>query len=291
MKYYHLFKQNLTFISFIIAEIILIITTLIGFFSNLPINDYFLFNIIIILNVFIFYLYFTVCQYFKEKAIHQVKTDIIRQQLKLQKEYEIVRQENNKIYSQIKNQIIEHLDEHHQELSATMNEADIKELIHKSPLPLDTYHCTNKIVDAILYNKMLLCKYNGIKESTAIYLPEHININDVDLISLYTNLFDNAIEACQHVNEQEKVIIIQSRVIHNHLVINIKNSYNSAFIKSHFFTTKKDVIHHGFGMKIINMIIKKYDGTLRIKKNLSLIEFQISLNLYQPNKLKKNERI
>lgn len=279
MKYYNLFKQNVTFICFIIAEIILIITTLIGFFSNLPIDDYFLFNIIIILNVFIFYLYFTVCQYFKEKAIHQVKTDIIKQQLKLQKEYEVVRQENNKIYSQIKNRIIEHLDEHHHELSLTLNETDVKELINQNPLPLDTYHCTNKIVDAILYNKILMCKHAGIKVNSAIYLPEQINMNDIDLISLYTNLFDNAIEACQHVKEQEKVIIVQSRVIHNHLVITIKNSYNPVFIKPHFFTTKKDNIHHGFGMKIITMIVKKYHGTLIIDKDKSLIEFQITLKL------------
>lgn len=124
-----------------------------------------------------------------------------------------------------------------------------------------------------------MCKHAGINVNSAIYLPEHININDIDLISLYTNLFDNAIEACQHVNEQEKVIIIQSRVIHDHLVIDIKNSYNSVFIKPHFFTTKKDTIHHGFGMQIINMIIKKYHGTLIIDKDKSLIEFQITLKL------------
>lgn len=281
MKYYTLIKQSIAFISFIIAEIIMMIMTMIGFFHNHPLNDYILLNIILILNVVIFYLYFTVCHYFKQKANQQAKIDIIKHQLKLQEEYELIRAENNKIFHEIKNQIFEHLDERSSAETYLLNENEIMQLIDQEALSFETSQCNNDIVDAILYNKLLLCRHQQIEVESAVYLPEQINMEDIDLISLYSNLFDNAIEACQHVQHQQKKIIIHSRIIQNYLVINIKNSYVPDLIRPHFFTTKKDQSHHGFGMKIIKMIVKKYHGTLVINKDQPLIEFQITLKLPQ----------
>ena len=281
MKYYTLIKQSIAFISFIIAEIIMMITTMVGFFHNHPLNDYILLNIVLILNVIIFYNYFVVCHYFKQKANQQSKIDIIKHQLKLQEEYELIRAENNKIYHEIKNQIFEHLDEQSSAETYSLNENEIMQLIDQKALSFETSQCNNDIVDAILYNKLLLCRHQQIEVESAVYLPKQIKMEDIDLISLYSNLFDNAIEACQHVQYQPKKIIIQSRIIHHYLVINIKNSYVPDLIRPHFFTTKKDQSHHGFGMKIIDMIVKKYHGTLIINKDQPMIEFQITLKLPQ----------
>ncbi|MBM6930887.1 sensor histidine kinase [[Clostridium] spiroforme] len=281
MKYYTLIKQSIAFISFIIAEIIMMITTMVGFFHNHPLNDYILLNIVLILNVIIFYNYFVVCHYFKQKANQQSKIDIIKHQLKLQEEYELIRAENNKIYHEIKNQIFEHLDEQSSAETYSLNENEIMQLIDQKALSFETSQCNNDIVDAILYNKLLLCRHQQIEVESAVYLPKQIKMEDIDLISLYSNLFDNAIEACQHVQHQPKKIIIQSRIIHHYLVINIKNSYVPDLIRPHFFTTKKDQSHHGFGMKIIDMIVKKYHGTLIINKDQPMIEFQITLKLPQ----------
>lgn len=284
MKYYSLIKRGITFIGFIVAEIILMMTTIIGFFYNHHFNNYLLLNIVLILNIILFYLYFTVCHYFKQKAIQQAKIDIIKHQLKLQKEYELIRKENNKMYSEIKSRILQQLDEQSPKDALALSEEEITQLIDQNALSFNTYQCQNNIVDAILYNKLLLCKHHKIKVNTAVYLPKQINMEDIDLISLYSNLFDNAIEACQYVHDQQKLIIIQSRIIHDYLVIDIKNSYVPDLIKPSFFTTKKDQIHHGFGIKIINMIVKKYHGTLMIKKDKPLIEFQITLQLNKKQK-------
>ena len=77
-------------------------------------------------------------------------------------------------------------------------------------------------------------------------------------------------------NKEDRKISINSRIINNYLVLKITNNYNS-IINANFSTIKKDKENHGFGIKIIKEIVKKYDGTLKINKTDKTIEFSITL--------------
>ncbi len=271
--------QNIVCLGFLFIEILLLFLTWSGFFYPI-IDEYMLLNMIIILNIIVFYLYFVVCQYLKNKALTEVKTDLLKKQLEIQKEYNLIIEENNKIYNTIKNNILTQLNQQEYDDSIrNLNKTDIGRLIEQESQLHDVHYCNNKIIDAIMYNKILICRKMHITVYTEIVVPEHITVDDIDLISIYTNLFDNAIEACTKLHDNEKQIEIRSRIIHDYLVITIENSYDPQTLKDDFSTTKKDTHHHGIGTKIIKMITKKYHGQLTVKKTDHSIEFQITLQL------------
>lgn len=271
--------QNISCLAFLFVEIILLILTWLGFFYH-HIDEYLLLDMIIIFNIAVFYLYFVICRYLKNKALIEVKTDLLKKQLEIQKEYNLIIEENNKIYSKIKNNILSQLIEsEYGDSIRNLNQTDINRLIEQETQLHDVHYCNNKIIDAIMYNKIIICKKLNITVYTEILVPEHIAIDDIDLISIYTNLFDNAIEACAKLHNAKKIIEINSRIIHDHLVITIQNSYDPQTLKENFATTKKEAHSHGIGTKIIKMITKKYHGQLTVKKTEQFIEFQITLHL------------
>lgn len=126
----------------------------------------------------------------------------------------------------------------------------------------------NKIIDAILFNKIETCKSKNIKLDLDIRLPEKINIDDFDICVLYGNLLDNAIEACERIEDgsQNKYIKLKSMIRGDYLFINIKNTSDKTldleFEK--FLTSKKDKVNHGIGLENIKRSIKKYDGSIKI---------------------------
>ncbi|MEN8078791.1 ATP-binding protein [Clostridioides difficile] len=126
----------------------------------------------------------------------------------------------------------------------------------------------NKIIDAILFNKIETCKSKNIKLDLDIKLPEKINIDDFDICVLYGNLLDNAIEACERIedNNQEKYIKLKSIIKGDHLFINIKNTNNKNLdLKCEkLLTSKKDKDNHGIGLVNIKRTVEKYNGSMKV---------------------------
>ncbi|MEA4932533.1 MAG: hypothetical protein VB071_02935, partial [Lawsonibacter sp.] len=56
-------------------------------------------------------------------------------------------------------------------------------------------YCANPIVNAIMAEKELECKKNGIELNTEIELAEELSIQAVHLCSVFSNLCDNAVQA------------------------------------------------------------------------------------------------
>ena len=126
----------------------------------------------------------------------------------------------------------------------------------------------NKIIDAILFNKIETCKSKNIKFDLDIKLPEKINIDDFDICVLYGNLLDNAIEACERIedNNQEKYIKLKIIIKGDYLFINIKNNNNKNLdLKCEkLLTSKKDKDNHGIGLVNIKRTVEKYNGSMKV---------------------------
>uniref|UniRef100_UPI0005AB5BFB sensor histidine kinase n=1 Tax=Faecalimicrobium dakarense TaxID=1301100 RepID=UPI0005AB5BFB len=58
----------------------------------------------------------------------------------------------------------------------------------------------NKIIDAILSNKIEECNSKNINLIMDIKIPETLNINDFDICVIFGNILDNAIEACENID-------------------------------------------------------------------------------------------
>lgn len=121
----------------------------------------------------------------------------------------------------------------------------------------------NEVLDTILTEKSLYCRERGITISCVADGKLLDFINPMDLYSLFGNALDNAIEAVEQFQEEEKrqidVLIYRQQ---NFLVVNILNpsKYMVTMENEMPVTTKRDKNLHGFGLRSMKYIVKKYDG-------------------------------
>ncbi|MGX4598862.1 sensor histidine kinase [Faecalimicrobium sp. JNUCC 81] len=137
----------------------------------------------------------------------------------------------------------------------------------------------NKIIDAILSNKIEECNLKNINLTMDIKIPETLNINDFDICVIFGNILDNAIEACENINNDEigKYIDIKSKLINKQLYIYIENSKEGDIIekKNKFITSKKDKYNHGLGLENVKKSIEKYNGKIRINYDKNIFKLSI----------------
>lgn len=127
----------------------------------------------------------------------------------------------------------------------------------------------NEVLDTILTEKSLYCKERGIVVSCVADGSQMEFINTVDLYAILGNAIDNAIEAVEKFEHKEKrqidVLIYRQQ---NFLVMNIINPLkeNLVFEEELPVSTKGDRRFHGFGLRSIRYLVKKYDGFLSISE-------------------------
>lgn len=114
-------------------------------------------------------------------------------------------------------------------------------------------------IDSLLNTKISQAKQSGIDIKFTSFLTDHITVNDIDLCVILGNLLDNSIEACLvDMKSDKKAINAQMLQEDGRIIIKISNTYeNKAFDGK---TSKKDKIHHGFGLQNVKELIEKYEG-------------------------------
>lgn len=127
----------------------------------------------------------------------------------------------------------------------------------------------NEVLDTILTEKSLICKERGITVSCVADGSQMDFINTIDLYAILGNALDNAMEAVEKFKHQEKrqidVMIYRQQ---NFLVMNIINPIkgNLVYEEELPVSTKGDNRFHGFGLKSMRYIVKKYDGFLNVSE-------------------------
>ncbi|KRL63118.1 sensor histidine kinase [Lactobacillus psittaci] len=128
----------------------------------------------------------------------------------------------------------------------------------------------NPIIDVILTRKNAYCINKNIN-FTVIANGKLLNhIETMDLCSLIGNSLDNAIEACEQVKDPERRIIKLKIFDQANFIIYQLENYTentNKFDDGLPQTTKKDRRNpHGYGLKSISYVTKKYNGTLRVQE-------------------------
>ncbi len=119
----------------------------------------------------------------------------------------------------------------------------------------------NVVVDAVISSKLTVCKTKNIPCETNFSIPRICGMNDVDLCVIISNLLDNAIEACERIdNVENRFISIFIGTFKGQLYINVKNSVNEPPKKrgNKFVSSKGE--NHGFGLERIDRTVHKYVG-------------------------------
>ena len=122
----------------------------------------------------------------------------------------------------------------------------------------------NSVADAVLNAKLMYCKEQDIP--AVISVDKNIRgLTQTELCCVLGNLLDNAIEAELKLSKAQRKIEIKIVMIEEVLDILIRNRIAEPVLQDvqkvkNIGTTKQDTGNHGFGLKNVREIVKKYDG-------------------------------
>lgn len=194
-----------------------------------------------------------------------------------QNNYEILNQSVNLVnqkYHDLKYQIAV--------LKSEASAKDSLEYLEKMEQDIKAYEAQNKtgnkILDTILTGKSLYCQNNWIEmtsvaDGTALEFME-----PMDISILFGNMLDNAIESVMKIEEKEKRLIhVAVTKQKGFLRIRVENCYGEEpnIKNGKLVTSKKDKNYHGFGIKSIQSIVEKYDGSTNIHAEDGWFEIRI----------------
>ena len=119
-------------------------------------------------------------------------------------------------------------------------------------------YCQNRVVNAVMSEKEKQCRKKNIELDAELMVPAALRMDALQICSLFSNLMDNAIEAVTIENTKEcRWIRVNTEVKNAYLCIKISNPA----APSHVVRKKRD--GHGYGTKIIQDIVKQYDGVYK----------------------------
>lgn len=124
----------------------------------------------------------------------------------------------------------------------------------------------NDVLDVILTEKTLLCERNKICFTCVARGEELSFMDNMDIYSLFGNALSNAVENVRGIGDEERrCIAVNVGMVGDMLSVHIENFYEGEIkFKDGLPATSKNSDYHGFGMKSMDYIAKKYNGCMSI---------------------------
>lgn len=138
----------------------------------------------------------------------------------------------------------------------------------------------NNTLDMLLSQKKSVSEQMGIRfDIEAVYHP-YLPFNDNQICSLFGNLLDNAMEACERMKGNERWILTKIEKQNQMLFIQITNSIEKKPQKDRgiWISEKADKKSHGYGRKSVGRIVEEYGGIIsyQVKEH----EFSVDLSFF-----------
>lgn len=127
--------------------------------------------------------------------------------------------------------------------------------------------CGNDVIDAILTEKNIKFEKESIIFTYFLNGKLFDNFSTLDIHSIFGNALDNAIEFLITLPKENRFLTIRSFEKGNIAKVSFENTYigKPKFNKQGLLdTTKDNSMYHGFGLKSIKSIMKKYNGSMSI---------------------------
>lgn len=124
----------------------------------------------------------------------------------------------------------------------------------------------NDALDIILTEKNLYCQKNGICLTCMVNGEDLSFMEETDIYSLFGNALSNAIESVSGIEDKTKrSISVNVKTVGNILTIHIENYFKGEVVfDGKYPKTFKDKDYHGYGMRSMDCIAKKYNGCMSV---------------------------
>ena len=148
------------------------------------------------------------------------------------------------------------------------------------------YRSGNDIADVIIADKHAKAEKRGMELCISGDLAG-VDIETADLVTILSNILDNAIEAVsrlygKNLPEEDKKIVLEFKKSANFLMIVQKNKSMTKLVPGKIVSSKNSP-DHGFGINNIKRAVKKYGGEYHLNcteaEDLFLVETEIMLPL------------
>lgn len=135
----------------------------------------------------------------------------------------------------------------------------------------------NSALDAILSTKKALAESKEIKCNMDVQIPRGLSMAPVDVCIIFGNALDNAIEACERIEDGEKKIQLFLIERENKLLCHLTNTTSLDSMKGVAKTSKSDQENHGFGLNNMREALAKYDSEpiIELKDGIFSLKFVV----------------
>ncbi len=158
----------------------------------------------------------------------------------------------------------------------------IEKVIEEENQYAEMIYSENIVLNSIVGMRLNQAKENAIRVQCHIHVPCRLEADDVDLSILLSNMLENALEACQRMEDRkEAYIILEIRKNQKFLFIECENSVDvKEILKEGQTTIKEDQKNHGFGLDAMRTVAEKYAGIIQTVREPG--SFTVRTNLCLP---------
>lgn len=127
---------------------------------------------------------------------------------------------------------------------------------------MDIVRINHPVVNAVVNEKYKKAKKLRIPLILKINNLEELSLKNEDIVTLLANLLDNAIEAVEKIELEEKNIKLKMIYEYKKLLISVRNPVleNVQILENELITSKTENEDHGYGIINIKRAVEKYNG-------------------------------
>ncbi len=231
----------------------------------------------ILLNLFLFYLLEKI---FAEHEKNLRVVSLEQQNQAYENQLQLMRDAEEKI-STLRHDMRNHLlvlqqiarQEHYEKIQGYLDN------LNDSLAPGRAFAATgNAFIDGMINLKLDQAVKQGAQVELDIIIPQNLFVGQKDICIVLGNLLDNALRALEDC-KVDKRLFLRMREVQGTLTIQIKNSYTNKVKRAgKFFRTTKKGEGHGLGLKIVEQIVRDYQGELDFKTDDDF--FTVTLLMY-----------
>lgn len=220
---------------------------------------------IMIINVLLFGLYDVMANYYTKSlstAIYE------KQKLYYQHECEMMKMSQEEMAA-FRHDVQNHLAVLEQMLQGEQNSEEVcsylLQLKNKTKETGVFCNSGNLAIDSVINYKLRNIGEHNITANINVAVPEKMDVEIADIVTILGNLLDNAIDALLEVQGERK-LYLKLLYTKGRLILNIRNNFNGEMTyQNGRIISKKKGGRHGYGLKNVQEALKKCSGTLLIK--------------------------
>ncbi len=128
-------------------------------------------------------------------------------------------------------------------------------------IPAEHSYCDNIAVSAVVGHYVAKAEENGVNVTVDLVVPEPSEtISDSNLCVIFGNILENAMEACERMNGDDKFITLTSYRRNAMLVITMENSFEGCLRQkdTQFYSSKRGAF--GIGLSSVQAVAQKHGG-------------------------------